>query len=302
MTRNALFLVSLKPVCEVKYLLRRWSSPSSCTCPGRASLTRVRGRPAPGCVLLLRSVPALWLGSPEKPSRKPVSTCPLPEPAGVCRHRPPRICRLAVQRSSHGRRAGPGRRGGNTQPRPSHCTHCRRPRSPGSKHEAATRSLRSKQQQGGRLRKEARIQGHQTSSVLDLPITAPGLDSRTHPVHVPPTGRTGPWGRGPPTAQVSKLRGAVGPPLLPGTARRQAGSPGTTPPGRPSAVPLSVESPACSGVLGLPSSVPRLGSWALCHPPRRTLSALQQEHWEVKKHQWWLSWLGCQPHTSRFGA
>lgn len=70
-THPAQFL--FKPVNAVKYLLHQLNFPNSCTCSGRGNLTRVLGCPARGHAPPLRSVPALWLGSPEKPNRNPVS-------------------------------------------------------------------------------------------------------------------------------------------------------------------------------------------------------------------------------------
>lgn len=69
------FLIVFKLVNEVKYLLHPWNSQSLYTCSDRVSLRWVPSCWAQGGVLLLHSAPALWLGSPEKPSRRTCQAC-----------------------------------------------------------------------------------------------------------------------------------------------------------------------------------------------------------------------------------
>ena len=52
-----------------EYLLHPWSSPNSCTCPGRVSLLLLLGCWVQDHVLLLHSAPVLWWEFPEKPDK-----------------------------------------------------------------------------------------------------------------------------------------------------------------------------------------------------------------------------------------
>lgn len=189
----------------MKYLLHQLNFRNLCTCSGRADLETVLGCPARGHALLLRSVPALWLGSPEKPNRKPSArVCPREPTAARTAQLAVRDC-SAVKRPPQGRWL-PGRGEIRTRsPVP--------PTERGSQDWAeSTKQPRAASEKGpaaGGLGKNAGVQRRQTSSELTphLPPTAPsrpGLLGLSRAMYHP-LARLHLGAVVSPTAQVSKL-------------------------------------------------------------------------------------------------